>query len=318
MKSQKRKISAGEFVRDIRLGMTTSQLMTKYQLSPKQCQSLFHQLETSMPDPASLYQRSPSADDDSPQANRLMPRHDVPLPLSVYDIKRPEEKGLVLDVSEKGLRIQGVEAKPMQISAYVILSDEMFDIRAIFMDAQCRWVKRQGLYGRDIAGFQMTDISKRNLEDLHELMQKIILINRGTRPSTQYADIGTTSPHHATTRIAWICPACEMPQNRVFSECPQCGIIVSKYLEQVDSIRHDLRRSFEGTDRITKKVSVPSEIWNQIESPDTETSDVVTNALDFYLKSKSLTNSRSSKGRGVCSQATSQSQKPLSLMSGHM
>jgi hypothetical protein len=30
----------------------------------------------------------------------------------------------------------------------------------------------------------------------------------------------------------WVCPACSMPQFQEFAECPQCGIIVEKYLEK--------------------------------------------------------------------------------------
>lgn len=30
----------------------------------------------------------------------------------------------------------------------------------------------------------------------------------------------------------WVCPACSMPQFQEFTECPQCGIIVEKYLER--------------------------------------------------------------------------------------
>lgn len=32
----------------------------------------------------------------------------------------------------------------------------------------------------------------------------------------------------------WRCPACHMPQFQAFDECPQCGVIVSKFLEKRD------------------------------------------------------------------------------------
>ncbi len=31
----------------------------------------------------------------------------------------------------------------------------------------------------------------------------------------------------------WRCPACHMPQSREFPECPQCGIIVSKFMAKM-------------------------------------------------------------------------------------
>ena len=29
--------------------------------------------------------------------------------------------------------------------------------------------------------------------------------------------------------VAWRCPACQMPQMRVFDECPECGVIVARF-----------------------------------------------------------------------------------------
>jgi hypothetical protein len=36
----------------------------------------------------------------------------------------------------------------------------------------------------------------------------------------------------AQQKELWVCPACSMPQFQEFAECPQCGIIVEKYMEK--------------------------------------------------------------------------------------
>lgn len=56
------------------------------------------------------------------------------------------------------------------------------------------------------------------------------------------------------TETAWRCPACNMPQDREFNECPQCGVIVNKYVqfqsekektERARKLREEQRRSTE-------------------------------------------------------------------------
>ncbi len=292
--TEKREIKATQFVKDIRAGMTTSRLMRKYQLSPRECQNLYGQIEQIIPDPGRLYGRLPIDDEDGggdSEAKRLYPRHDVPLPMSVLDIRKTDRRGLVLDISAKGLRTQGIDIQPMTVLTLVIMADELFDIGPIVLDGQCRWSKRQGMHGTWIAGFQLVDISRRNLNDLLAVIEKIVFINgRESGSSVRRAGAEAGSPHsQAGKRVAWVCPACEMPQHKEYEECPQCGVIVSKYLSHLDSIKDQLRQSLEGRPCVTKKVSIPVEIWEEVESRKGDTSRLVAEALDFYLRSKKMT-----------------------------
>jgi hypothetical protein len=289
--TEKREIKANHFVRDIRAGMTTSQLMRKYQLTPRECQSLYGQIEEVIPDPNRLYGRVPGYDEDDANATakRLYPRHDILLPLSILDIRKRDRRGLVLNIAAKGLKTQGIDTKPMTVETLVIMADELFDIGPIVLDAQCRWTKRQGLHGTWIAGFQITDISKRNLNDLLQLIERIVFIN--SRESAPPVDrpMADASGSQTGTRLVWVCPACEMPQNKEFEECPQCGVIVTKYLAHLDSIKDQLRQSLDNRPCVTKKVSIPTELWEQIETQRRDASQVVAEALDFYLRSKKMT-----------------------------
>jgi tellurite resistance protein len=40
------------------------------------------------------------------------------------------------------------------------------------------------------------------------------------------------APDKQTTAVVWRCPACHMPQFKAYDECPQCGVIVSKFYRQ--------------------------------------------------------------------------------------
>jgi hypothetical protein len=46
--------------------------------------------------------------------------------------------------------------------------------------------------------------------------------------------VSPAAPPQEKTRRIWRCPACNMPQFHDFEECPQCGIIKSKYLAKHD------------------------------------------------------------------------------------
>ncbi len=43
--------------------------------------------------------------------------------------------------------------------------------------------------------------------------------------------------------LAWVCPACRKPQLQQFEECPQCGVLVSKYA------RHQETKAAEAENR---------------------------------------------------------------------
>lgn len=282
-------IKASDLVADIRAGMTTSQLMSKYSLSARECQSLFHQLEEHVTDPRALYQRGVSHEttDDSVSV-RLFPRLDVPLPLPAYNVKRPDSQGCVLDVSKGGVRIQGIEAQRLETLTLVIRADALFDMSPVVFDAQCRWVKRKGLHGMHVAGFQITDLSERNTRDIHRLVQAVELASGQTDLPIAAPVSQRGTSHYDAPRIVWTCPACHMPQTREHEECPQCGIIVSKYLSQLDSTAGQIRRSVRKAESVSIRLSVPKELWNEAQAQGGDSEELVVEALDFYLKSRKL------------------------------
>jgi hypothetical protein len=297
-------ISASDFVADIRSGMTTSQLMKKYRLSARECQSLFRQLEEHSSDPRSLYRRETSddADESTEKSVRLFPRLDVALPLAIYDVKRPESQGFVLDVSKGGLRVQGIQVQRDETLTLVVRADTLFRIEPVVFDAQCRWVRRKGRHGMHVAGLQITDISERNTQALQRLVQAVELANKqedGTSaPSLHRVD----TPVYAASQNAWKCPSCLMPQAREYDECPQCGIIVSKYLSQLDTTAGQIRQSVRRAEGVTIRVSVPKDLWAEAQTIGGDPEELVAEALDFYLKSRRLRGWRNG-GRSASSTA---------------
>ena len=93
----------------------------------------------------------------------------------------------------------------------------------------------------------------------------------------------------------WVCPFCEMPQPEQFEECPQCGIIVSKYLLKLEANRNQVAEIIEKqpvveTAAIPKQnfagkttIAVPAQIWKQIEALGGNPQEHLNSALSTYL-----------------------------------
>jgi hypothetical protein len=153
----------------------------------------------------------------------------------------PRVRGLTLDVSEKGLRIHGIEARFRQDRNLVIRSEELFGIKPVKFLAECRWVRKNGSQGQSFSGFEIVEIGPQHLENLKELVRSLgyqFGMGRKAVESTHETSEkkAHTNPDH---NMNWKCPACGMPQSRKFQECPQCGVIVYKYIRQRREIQTD-------------------------------------------------------------------------------
>lgn len=101
------------------------------------------------------------------EERRQFPR--IPYMVSIYDLQRLHIQGALRDISEGGVGIKGIEAEVGEIKTFIIPVDEIPDIDALVFHGQCRWVTRDD-DGSCIAGFEITRISKENLQLLGKLI----------------------------------------------------------------------------------------------------------------------------------------------------
>ena len=240
--SGKRKINADQIVRDIRDRRSVSELMRRYRLSEKQIESVIKKLENMMPRSAQLYNRSWSVKaSDAEDTTRRLQRYDVDLPLPVHDMEHPNINGMVLDISETGMKIQGVESRLHQQRTLVVTPKGLYGAPPIEFNARCRWVTRRGTEKQYIAGYEIIDISPKDLGSLRGLIRTI---NRGVGSNNTSVPVSHTEHAAAEGSVPvekWKCPACGLPQLKEFEECPQCGIIVSKYIHRQRSTATEVR-----------------------------------------------------------------------------
>ncbi len=163
-----RTINAGHIVRDIRDGMTDSELMEKYRLSARGLQSLFRQvLEAKILQPYELYGRYPTYDHSVGLENlRAVPRHVVYLPLPVYERGHPEIMGTVLDVSDRGLKIRDILSHAGEVKELVIPRDRLSLGESVEFRAACRWTSTDPTGGPCFAGFEVLEVLKGDLDQL--------------------------------------------------------------------------------------------------------------------------------------------------------
>jgi hypothetical protein len=174
--SSKRTIKAKDIVNDIRAGMTDHQLMEKYRLSVKGLQSIFTKLEqVKAVKHSDLYGRTPWYDDTvNVGSMRNLPRNYMALSVIIHEAKNPMNKGVVVDLTEKGVRATGIQVRENQTTRFVVDSGDLVEIGLITFEATCMWV-RQHEDGTRNSGFEITSISERDVGKLRQLIQDLSL-----------------------------------------------------------------------------------------------------------------------------------------------
>jgi len=170
-----RRMSEDDFIKDIRSGMSDSDLMKKYALSADGLRTVFQTLmEAKAVRVEELYRTSPSVHDTVFVENmRELPRHHLAMSVDVYEFKRPEISGVLTDVTERGVGISGMSASIGQIKKLVIPVADFIEADSITFEAECRWADKDRETGEPLAGFEITKISEKCLKDLRRLIQSL-------------------------------------------------------------------------------------------------------------------------------------------------
>ncbi len=147
--------------------MSNLELMEKYKLSSKGLLSAFTKLIVSNAvREDDLRGRMPVFDDTVGISHeRHLPRCYPALGLPIFDGANPEIEHHVLDLTEKGVQIIDINVKLSEKRSFVIKAEGLDEsIQPCAFDAECRWVRGDAEEGRFVAGFEITDISDRDLE----------------------------------------------------------------------------------------------------------------------------------------------------------
>ncbi len=164
---------AEDVLNDIRSDMIDSEIMRKYQISAKELRGVYRELfETKAVDIAELYCRPVYWDNNvDVEARREFPRLLLAFILPVHDLKNPQMKGIVADVTEKGMKLEGMEASVGEKRNLVVNPSRFGDLDPIEFEAECRWCTTDESDNRPVAGFQITQISEAALQELRRFIR---------------------------------------------------------------------------------------------------------------------------------------------------
>jgi hypothetical protein len=157
------KIKGRDILNDLRSGMTDQELMEKYEMSSQALGSACDQLCSSgLISEKELLSRSTEKDEGDTVTSRL-PRDYLVVQAPIYDVRDPETRGVIRDLTEEGIGIIGLKAS---------LDDNSRGVDKIVFGAKCRWVKKDS-EGGYVCGFRITDITEENLEKLRRLIREL-------------------------------------------------------------------------------------------------------------------------------------------------
>ena len=160
-------------VADIRARATDFELCHKYDLSYEELPGVFEKLvELGVIRAAELKERSAFYDEPQNRSvTRRFPRTLLGLELPVYDPDDPARKGLVRDLSERGLRVASLRPDINLAKRLVIHPDWFPPIRPFDIEVECRWMNKKELSKKYfLAGFEITVISTFSREQLRKIL----------------------------------------------------------------------------------------------------------------------------------------------------
>ncbi len=173
MMTPKRRIRAVDVIRDIRSGMSAAELMAKYRFSSRGLHVLFRKLleakamtKAELEGQPALYQ----VGDDVRGIRRSIRRKTI-FTVHVYDAGNPSARGIVKDISERGLCVEGVESSIGEVKSFIVRTGFFGSGATAVFTAKCRWVSKPDAPGRkQVAGYEITSISTLDSAELRKLV----------------------------------------------------------------------------------------------------------------------------------------------------
>jgi len=171
----KRTINAKAIVGDIGSGMSKNELMAKYRLSSKMLQYVCKKLL----DPKAIGRDQ--LDESSFQATvvedavREWQRYYLDFDVPVYEKGHPEIHGRLLDVTEQGVGLEGIESEVNSTQNFVVLGDLFGEIAPFEFEARCRWFRKGADYGPGVGGYEIIRISDKDVRELRKLIHLVTL-----------------------------------------------------------------------------------------------------------------------------------------------
>lgn len=169
--AEKRIINAKQLMEDIRSGMPATDLMEKWGFSAVTLRKAFRKLiDFNVVSKSELSALTNLHDDSNEKSIRQTTRKQVPLNLKIFENDNPFNPGMVKDISEKGICVEGIDATVADEKCFIIRAGGFSDPITVVFDAKCRWVNNENR--KPLAGFEITSISVLDSKQLQTLVDE--------------------------------------------------------------------------------------------------------------------------------------------------
>ncbi|MEW6349541.1 MAG: hypothetical protein AB1646_10805 [Thermodesulfobacteriota bacterium] len=170
---EKRRLDAKDLIYDIRAGMTDTQMMEKYKLTPRGLLSALRKLiNVQAVSPEELFERFPLYEQLTANDMRKIVRSPLSCPIPIYEAEHPQSRGEVRNVTERGVGVKGIAAKVGETKTFVLDAGAFVAVAPITFSGQCRWVRKKSS-GDYVGGFEITMISDTCLQHLRKVIQEL-------------------------------------------------------------------------------------------------------------------------------------------------
>jgi hypothetical protein len=178
---KKRQINGRDILNDLRSGMADSELQVKYKIAKKALLNVFKKLVACKAiSHLELCERSPSYRETIDRVRgRKYPRADLAVRVPIYDIGSGA-LGVLRDISEKGLRVAGIQSSLGQAKTFQIPIDMFMQAEPLFLIAECKWVEMRGGNKKyPVAGFEIIDLPETDRNALQNFISVLLLSESG-------------------------------------------------------------------------------------------------------------------------------------------
>jgi hypothetical protein len=178
---EKRQINGRNIIDDLRSGMTDQELQMKYGLSTNGLCTIYEKLlDRGAISHTELFERSPLYSlRMNYKESRSYPRADLSTSVPIYDVGTGSV-GILRDISEKGMRVAGIDASVGQAKTFQIPIDMFMLADPLLIVAECKWAKLTGKRKEFIvAGFEIIALSENDRNTLQNFITFILLSDSG-------------------------------------------------------------------------------------------------------------------------------------------
>jgi PilZ domain len=165
---------AVQILADSRSGMTVAEIAKKNGFLAANFSNILKRLEELpfLSDDNCTSKNGGQCTEQGARDRRSFPRLQSPvLTTRIYEAIAPEKTGLILDLSESGIGVRGIESQTGQAKTLFMNVGDFVEYEALTFECRCRWISVLGDTQSDFcAGFEITSISETSLGCLRTVL----------------------------------------------------------------------------------------------------------------------------------------------------